>query len=189
MTDATDNGQVESEPDEPERHIDLDAIIPETASIVVGDITCFVRRLKTREMLGLLRILTHGLGLMMQPMLEAVDWDDQENVVGSLGGMFIAAMPEAPNETIAFLKMIVVPVPTGDSKEDLAARNIVTASLEDAELDVFFEVIELIVQQEAADLASLAGKVRAMGQKLGPLAKPRQSGKRGKPARGRARST
>lgn len=131
--------------------VDLEAILPNEGKLDVEGIDCIVRRLKSREFLQLVRVLTTGLG----PSISQINLaGDQEELQGQLIGMILMAIPEAADEFGDFVFSIVEPVNRADKNE-------LREKLQNPELDVLIDVLTIVVVQEAPDFQSLVGKVKA----------------------------
>jgi hypothetical protein len=139
---------------------DVDVILPTPGTCQVAGIDVTVNRLKTRELLALLKILTSGLG----PALGTVrlDFSSPETVQSDLIGLMLLAMPNAVQETVLFLLTIVQP----KSPDDRKALNQALDNPDPADL---IDVFEAMASQEAGDLTSLAGKAQAMWSRIAPL--------------------
>ena len=145
---------------------DLEVILPVAGEVTVDGIPCRVRRLKTREFLALLRVLTAGLGPAIGQV--NVDVTNGDTVGRDLSALMVLALPNAVDEFALFLTLIVAPKDTSRAGE-------VTAYLADnPELDVLLDVFETVAVQEQDDLAALGGKAQAMWSRLGNLYRPRR---------------
>lgn len=144
---------------------DVEAIVPVEMRLTVNGIECRVNRLKTREFLALMRVLTAGLG----PGLGQVelDFSDGETVGRDLTALMLLAIPNATAEFSVFLASIVSPVDGGKAGE------IAKYMHDNPELDVMIEVFEAMAIQEKDDLAGLLGKARAMWSRVGNLYRPK----------------
>lgn len=136
---------------------DLDAILPENGRIVVttdtgNDIECEVERLKSREFLLLMRILTHGLGAGIRDI--RLDTNDRDALAGELLALLMLAVPEAIEEFGAFILAIVSPVDRSKAAE-------VAVTLQNPDPDVLIDALGIMVEQEADDLVMLGGKAQA----------------------------
>ena len=140
---------------------DLEVIVPVEKSFVIDGVDCKVKRLKTREFLGLMRVLTAGLGGALGEV--RIDFTDADSVGRDLSALFVLAIPNAVDEMVLFLTQVVVPTDSGQ-----AGR--VRKYLDDnPDLDVLLDVFEVIAVQEKDDLSALAGKAQAMWSRLVPL--------------------
>lgn len=157
--DAVELGLVEAEPDE-ERVPDADAILPPPARLEIDGIPVEIRRLKARELLALMQVVTFGLG----PEVANMRFDagaTQEEVAGKILGMLIAAVPNAGDYFLSFVRLITDPA-DGDDKTRAALQR----SLENPEIEVVLDVLETMVLQEQEDLESLVGRVKAMFRRI-----------------------
>lgn len=134
-----------------ENTADLDGILPEEGGLVVEGIPATVKRLKSREFLQLIRVLTRGLG-ENAGMLDLNG--DESEVQGKLIAMFVMAIPEAHEEFQQFVFGVVEPVSSAQKDE-------LRKALDNPELEVLIDVLTLIAVQEAPDFRSLVGKLKA----------------------------
>lgn len=144
---------------------DIEVILPIPGEVTINGLACTVRRLKTREFLALLRVVTSGLG----PALGEVDIDftDGESFGRDMSALMLLAIPNAVDEFALFLTQIVEPKDKGRAGE-------VSAYLADnPDLDVLLDVFEKVAEQEKDDLAVLAGKTQAIWKRLGNLYRPK----------------
>jgi len=137
--------------------VDIDVILPVEGIVEVEGIKARVRRLKTREFLTLLRVITTGMG----PAISQVKFtpDDPEALQGELLGLFLVAAPNAIDEFGEFLFSIVEPV----SKKDQVA---LSKALVNPEAGVLIDVLTVVAEQEKDDLSVLVGKGRAAIAKI-----------------------
>lgn len=149
-----------------EKPVDIEAILPNGGKVDVEGIPCTVRRLKSREFLQLVRVLTAGLG----PAVTQFDLSgDEGELQGKMLAMILMAIPEAADEFGDFVFSIVDPV-------DKADKNDLREKLKNPEIDVLLDVLTLVTIQEAADFKGLVGKVKA-AMKLVQTAYRRPTGK------------
>lgn len=130
---------------------DLEAILPVTGKLEVEGIPCKIRRLKSREFLQLVRVLTTGLGSSMQ------DFDltgDESEVQGKMLALMLMAIPEAHEEFGDFVFSVVDPENKSDSAE-------LRKALDNPEIEVLVDVLTIVAAQEAPDFRSLVGKLKA----------------------------
>lgn len=148
-----------------DRQEDVDVIVPMlTERFVIEGIDVRVGRLRTREMLSLLGILTKGLG----DHIGQLDFDsDDENEFGAkMIGLMLVAIPEAQDEFIDFVQRIVVPVDKSDQTK-------LYKLLDNPELETLMDVAERVVAQEKGELSQLVGKARAMWTRMENLFVPK----------------
>jgi hypothetical protein len=142
---------------------DLDLILPDTAVIAVGSVKCRVKRIRTRELLMLARILTNGAGRSLQHIDFGGD-DASDQILAAL----IMAVPEAPDEVIDLIKVLLHPADPV-SKETMAALQ---ADLDNPDPDVILDVIEVIADQEKDTISLLVGKGTRLLEKLTKASSP-----------------
>jgi hypothetical protein len=143
--------------------VDLEAIVPENGELVVEGIPAVVKRLKAKEFLQLVRVLTIGLG----PAVQHVDLSGgtEDEMQSRIVGLFIAAIPEAIDEFGEFLFNVV---DAKDPKERAALRK----AMEEPEIETMLDVITLIAIQEKDDIRSLAGKAKAALSRIQSVYRP-----------------
>lgn len=128
---------------------DLEEILPDAKPIEVAGHPCTVRRLMTREVLMLGRVLTAGLG----PAMANIDLQGpaaQNQMVAAL----MMAIPNAPDETIMFLRAVLDPVDPDDAGEVMAVMG-------NPPFDVTMDIIVRMAEQEAETIQQLVGKGKA----------------------------
>lgn len=136
---------------EPEKD-DLDIILPVDGVIVVAGVHATVRRLKTREFLSLMRVLTNGLG----PGLAEVKFstDDKDAMQQEMMALFMLAIPNAIEDFGLFMLQIVDPVDEKDAP-------VLMREMENPDPDVLIDILVVLSEQEKDDLFALLGKGRA----------------------------
>lgn len=162
---------------------ELDALdpVPEEIKLTSGT-TVVVQRLRARQFFKLLRILTHGaLPLVSDGSLFQLDPDSDPGVfVTRLLSLVVLAIPDAEDETIAFLKAMCQPAGLIQrrnlSKPEFARNTALSdqldAELENPELDDLVTLVEAIVRREAGDIQALGKRLLAMfklAEKTGQL--------------------
>lgn len=131
---------------------DLDVILPSGGRIEVDGIKAEVGRLKSREFLLLMRVLTAGLGEGIRHI--RLSPDDEDELESELIALFMLAIPNAIEEFGEFLMAIVEPV---ESKDDLKLR----VAMQNPDPEVLIDIFGIMVEQEKDDLSALLGKGRA----------------------------
>lgn len=138
---------------------DLEAILPDPTAYEVEGIPANVKRLKSREFLALLRVITNGAGAHMG----SFDFSgDSDEVSGKLVGLAIVAIPNAAEEFTDLLQLVVEPKNRSDA-------NALSKALQNPDIDVLLDVITIIAEQEKDDLTELVGKARAALTKIQSL--------------------
>lgn len=136
---------------------DLDPILPTPSSITIDGMPAVVRRLKSREFLALMRVLTRGIG----PGIRDLHWnaDDADELQGQMVALFAMALPEATDEFIDFARIVVE---AKNRTDEVALKTYMT----NPDLDVLIDVLTVIAEQEKDDLRALVGKARAALTKI-----------------------
>lgn len=142
---------------------ELERLDPEFATVTLSDGTVVkLSPLKLRQFLKLMRIVTRGGSNVLSTV--ALNFTgDAEAFATSLIAVVLFAIPEAEDETVEFLRSMVVPVNPADAEK-------VNALLEDPELDDAVTIVEAVVRREAPDLKALGsrlGKMFQTAQKMG----------------------
>lgn len=147
---------------------DFDAILPEPERVEVEGIPVTVRRLKAKEFFALLRVITSGLGSNIGQL--SLDGDEEE-MKGQIVGLLIAAVPNAAEEFVDFLHLVIDPI---DSKQTGALNR----AMDNPELETVIDVLTAVAEQEAGDIAALVGKAGAALKKIQSVyQKPTKTGR------------
>jgi hypothetical protein len=163
---------------------DLEPIVPSVENVTIAGVPCRIRRLKTREFLALVNVLTSGLGASLQEV--SIDFTDEESIGSDLSALMLLAIPNAVDEFAMFLRAVVEP------KDEKDAAKVATYLIDNPDVDDLLLIFEAIVTQEKDDLAVLAGKAQAMWKRIATLyskKKPTAKKSTGRGGRSRARST
>lgn len=150
---------------------DLEAIHPDVVRVTIDGQVCKIHRLKTREFLELMRILTNGLGPNIGNV--RLSFDDPDAIGSEMMALMFMAIPNASQEFAVFLADIVEPV-DGEQKGKVAAY-----LHDNPELDEMLEIFEAVARQEKDDLSALLGKARAMWSRLSDLYTPKKTSQTG----------
>jgi len=163
--------------------IDLLTSEPQTLTLVSGT-EVRVLRLKTRQLMKLMRILTTGAGSALANV-QLGDDSTPEQITTQLLAMLAFSIPEAEDETIDFIWSMVEPAklitdpkskPEHEVNEGLMEN--LRAEMTNPELDDLMTVIEAVVTIEGPHLASLGKRLGAlftMAQKVSAVpAKPKR---------------
>ena len=139
-----------------EKPVDVEAILPEVFEVEIDGIPVTINRLNLREFLALMKIISVGVGANIQ----TIDFNGEEGeMTGQMIALLMMAVPEAVEETIQFVKVVVKPVDPADAKQ-------LTAKLQNPEVDVFLDVIAKVIEQEAGELRALLGKATSHFQRI-----------------------
>lgn len=136
---------------------DIDVILlPTPETLEIDGIPAKVNRLKSREFLTLIRVMTKGLG----PGIRDVRFTGSEEEMGvQMTALLILAIPSAIDEFGQFLLSVV------DAK-DPSDRGRLHDAMVNPDIEVLLNVITILVEQEKDDFASLVGKARAALAKI-----------------------
>lgn len=148
-----------------EKTPDLEAILPEEAPFEVEGIPAVVKRLKAKEFLQLVRVLTVGLGNGVRDV--DLSSGTEEEIQTRVVGMFLAAIPEAVPEFGEFLLTIV------EAKEP-RQKNDLRKAMENPEIDVMLDVLTIVAIQEKDDIRSLVGKAKGALTRIQSVYRPTQ---------------
>jgi hypothetical protein len=127
---------------------DLDAILPDPAVLTVAGIPATVRRLQTRELMLAIRVITAGIGAG----IAKVDLNaPKEELLPVIGGLLVTAIPDAPDEFLAFLRAVTDAVDK-DRQQELSDV------MHNPPPEVTLEIMAKVFEQEKDDFADLMGK-------------------------------
>lgn len=133
--------------------------VPQELELTTGRTVTF-EDMKTRQLFAMLRIVTRG-GLELLPSLRIGSDMDSEQFTMQLLMVFVFAVPEAPNETVDFLRTMVklkLP-PAVEAAERKEQEKTFAKELDNPELDDLMSLVEAIIRREAPNL-------QALGQRL-----------------------
>jgi hypothetical protein len=155
---------------------ELDVLVPESFEVRLSDGTYVeIQELKTIQLLRLLKIVTRGGGSMFLEL--DIDFgDDPETFGGKLVALVLMSVPEAEDETLAFLRAMVRPVGLIEgrslSKDDQARNDALWASVGTAlvnpPIEDTIDIVEAIVRRVAPDVQSLGKRLRHLWATLNP---------------------
>ena len=158
---------------------ELDALVPDAFRVRLSSgIEVEIQKLETIQLLKLMKIITRGGGPMFLEL--DIDFgDDTEVFGGKLAALVFMSVPEAPDETMAFLNAMVAPVGLvtgrGLDKTDRERNESLWADLRAAmanpPLEDTIDIIEGIVRRSAEDLQSLGKRLAHLWATLNPNAK------------------
>lgn len=163
---AVDEAATAPDPESAGTVADLAEILPDPARLTISGLPVRVRRFATRELMATVRVLTTGMGAGIANLDLNGTRDEQLSV---LYGLLITAIPDAGDEFIQLLGMIVEPV----NKTDAVA---VQALMLNPPLEVTMDILAVAFMQERDDLSALVGKGRQLFAHLQALYR---TGKRG----------
>lgn len=149
---------------------ELDRLDPEPVTVkLTSGFPVEVVRLRTRQMFRLLRILTRGAG----PAIAQLDFSEESGEFGQkLLGILVMAIPDAEQETVAFLQSMAKPASLVDKKSQHMTRQDTEHNQElwdrfneelfNPEIDDTLSLLEVIVANEAPEMQALGKKLKAL---------------------------
>lgn len=165
---------------------ELDALDPVPDTITLSDGTeVKLLDLKARQFFKLLRIISHGPAMAALSNSSNLLQGDPEAVVMRLVGFLLVSIPDAYEETLAFLQDMVQPnglkdVPdNADKSTKVAAAGYnkdkwtqLAKALDNPEIEDVVDLVDAIIKRESGDLVALGKKVASLfrvAEKTGQL--------------------
>jgi hypothetical protein len=178
MTETQTPGQGQTE-----KMPDVETIVPDVPTITLNGVECRVKRIQTRELLALLRIVSLAVGSNMAQMRFSLQ--DPSEVAKELAALLLLSASVNPDETLLFAAQLV---DTVDEGQRVKLR---TYLMENPDPNDMLLLMEQVATQESGDLVAIAGKVQAMMTRLTAVYQPTTATKsqRGGGGRSRAPST
>lgn len=149
---------------------DGEVMLPESTAITLESGTQVeVLPLKSRQLLKMLKIVTHGAGDSLLAL--RMDANDSDGAFATKMMMTLAfSIPEAEDETIDFVNSMVKPVglverrplSDEDKERNVALWGTVLHDLENPELLDLMAIIETVVKNETPNLKALGKKFNQM---------------------------
>lgn len=147
---------------------DIDTLASEPSSFSLeSGFEVEIQRLKTRQLMSLLRILTRGAGPVLAEMNFSEDMNQQE-FTGQLIGAVLMSIPEAQDETIDFLRSMVSPakLTPGKSKPEKEVNQglveTLNEELDNPEITDMLAIVEKIVRAEAPHIQALGKQLAVL---------------------------
>ncbi len=147
----------------------LDAV-PESVTLRSGMVV-MLESLRARQFFKLLRIITHGaLPGMREAGLFEMDGLSSDEFMGRLLSVTLLSIPDAEDETIAFVRSLVYPYGLierkGLNKQDVERNQLLWDALdeemENPDLDDLVTVLEAVVKREAEDIQALGKRLASL---------------------------
>lgn len=170
---------------------DIDTIISDPAPLVLSSgLTVLVERLKTRQMMRLMKIVTRGAGGALSDLRMEAGEGAREFASKFLAAI-VFSIPEAEDETLSFVRSMVTPsglivARGGISKAEEEINENLLSAVDDAfdnpDLEDLVLVLERIVTVEAPHLVSL-------GKRLALLLKVQQQAQAAKSPKTSSKAT
>lgn len=149
---------------------DIDAIAADPTPLTLeSGLPIKVLRIRTRATMALLKILTRGAGEALFSLRMTQD-TDQEEFIGQLLGAVLFSIPEAVDETIEFVNLIVEPaqlhtgprLTPGDVEWNAEQEALLAAELYDPSLEDLVTIVEAIVKLEGPHVMALGKRLAAL---------------------------
>lgn len=172
--------------------IDTIASAPTDLTLVSGT-KVQVERLKTRQLMRLMKILTRGAG----PALSDLSFEDGAELAGQVLATVAFSIPEAEEETIEFVQSMVSPVGLIDNPRsgpehevNIGLIEALEAEMRNPELEDLISVLERVITVEAPHLVALGKRLALLLKvaKQGEDAKAKTAAVKKQSASSRARS-
>jgi hypothetical protein len=138
-----------------------------SGKVTIGTSEYEVRRIRTREVFTIMRILTGSN--MMGEVVEALGDSDEDpdNAAKRLVAGLMVAIPYAEDDFLKLIQRLVV-VPAEDLKD-------VAEQLANPTIELTMEILKVIVYQEAGELVRLGKDARIWWETMGPRIRERMS--------------
>jgi hypothetical protein len=136
--------------------------------------------LKLRETMKLLKIVTRGAGAVLEQLMGELDLNDPAAFAQTLGALVIMSIPEAEDEAVAFIQVMVRPAgfDSLEQTEKISQLNDLMAELYNPELDDVITIVERVVRRESEDIRNLGKRLVTafkLTQKVAPKTPAAQS--------------
>lgn len=128
-----------------------------TETFAVNGIPCQVKRIKSREFLALMRVITKGLGGNVARFKFSMD--DADEAQAQILALLLMAIPNAIDEFADLLMGMV-------QAKDRTQQGAVMAEMQNPDVDVLMDAITVLLEQEKDDMVALVGKARASLTKI-----------------------
>lgn len=142
-----------------------------TSGIVTleGGFEVEVQRLKLRQLLRALKVLSSGAGSALGA-LSFNENSDQDEIAQTVLFAMAIAIPEAENETVEFLSSMVIPVGFKEGRDlskSVKAKNAqlleeLDEILFNPSLDDVLSIVEVVIEKEAPHLKSLGNRLATL---------------------------
>lgn len=162
---------------------ETDALLGEPVRLTLpaSGVELELERLKTRQLLKLVKILTAGGGGAIADL--PFDFDsDPEELTQQIIGILLATIPEAEEEVMEFIRSMVKPIGLVEPERSAADRSKNTELyvalykvVDNPELEDTLELFAAIVKAELPNLKALGKKIATL---VSSVAKPKTSSKK-----------
>lgn len=132
-----------------------------------------VQRLKTRQLLRLLKIFTAGAADALGSL--EFDREDTEGFAQQLLALIVLSIPEAEDETIEFIQALILPARFEENPKTKAAKEANQKLIDDLynetvnpEIEDLISIFEVVFRAEAEDMIALGKRVGALVKTVTP---------------------
>jgi len=123
-----------------------------------------VERLRTRQLLRALKVLTNGAADVLAGF--SFDSEDEDGFAANILASLIFAIPEAEDETIEFIQSMVSPADVIENPTSKAQKKLnedlyrsLQKELFNPELEDLISIVEIVVKNEAPHVAELGKRL------------------------------
>ena len=145
-------------PSDPTPDQDVERLLPgpgEPITLESGK-QVLVNPLRLREFLAMLKIITRGAAMALGSVrLDTNDEDFMQNMLS----LFVFAIPEAEDEVVDFVRVMVSPYGNFSGSEKVEAVNQLWEEMANPELEDLFTVVEVVIHREGSDLRRLGKRL------------------------------
>lgn len=150
---------------------DIDAISSEPTPLTLeSGFPIRVLRIRTRATMSLLKILTRGAGEALMTLRMPGEDVSQEEFTAQLLGAVLFSIPEAEDETIAFVNRVVEPgnlidkprLTPGDIEWNQEQWDLLQAELQDPSYEDLVTIVSEIVKLEGPHVMALGKRLAAL---------------------------
>jgi hypothetical protein len=142
-------------PTKPAATEDFEVILATPGELIVAGIPARVKRIRTRELMLAVRVLSSGVGAG----LAHIDWDDRENLQTNMVALLITAIPDAYDEFVDLVRALVEPA---EPIHDSDTQRTWNQEMANPDVETTMDVIAVLVAQERDVIPVLLGKARTL---------------------------
>lgn len=164
---------------------DIDTVASEPEPLVLSTgLPVEIQRLKTRQTMRLMKILTRGAGAALSDLNFSGDEDNMTQLLGTV----LFSIPEAEDETVEFIRSMLLPAgliadprTKAENEANAALLDRLDEEMDNPELDDLVTIFEKVVELERDHLTALGKRVAALLKVARPTPmskKPRGSSSR-----------
>jgi hypothetical protein len=126
-----------------------------------GKIRARVVRIRTRELLKLMKVITHGAGNALGSVVQAMQGAETDDFANQLIALLVVAIPDAEDETIELLQALAIPegiTPNPTKAQALENATLATElllHLQNPPIEDTIAIITQVIENEAGDIQAL----------------------------------